>query len=72
MLQGEPAHGGGGGLRTFPATYGARLTPKAGTNYQPASKTSPPQDEAEQEFDDAHQSRVGNDLEQEPQGSPRV
>ena len=40
--------------------------PKAGTNYEPASKTSLPQDEPDQEFDDKQQSRVGNDPEQEP------
>jgi hypothetical protein len=40
--------------------------PKAGTNYEPASKTSQPQDEPDQEFDDTQQSRVRNDQEQEP------
>ncbi len=40
--------------------------PKAGTDYEPTSKTSPPQDEPDQELDDAHQSRLRNDLEQEP------
>ena len=39
--------------------------PKAGTDYKPASKTSPPQDEPDQELDDA-QSRVINNPEQEP------
>jgi hypothetical protein len=39
---------------------------KAGTDYEPASKTSPPQDEPEQELDDAQQSRVRSDPEQEP------
>jgi hypothetical protein len=40
--------------------------PKAGTDYEPASKTSPPQDGPDQEIDDAQQSRVINDPEQEP------
>ncbi len=40
--------------------------PKAGTDYEPASKTSPPQDEPDQELDDAKQSRVRNNPEQEP------
>jgi hypothetical protein len=40
--------------------------PKAGIDYEPASKTSPPQDEPDQELDDAQQSRVINDPEQEP------
>ncbi len=40
--------------------------PKAGSDYEPASKTSPPQDEPDQELDDAQQSRVINDPEKEP------
>ena len=39
---------------------------EAGTDYEPASKTSPPQDEPDQHFNDAQQSRVGNDPEQVP------
>jgi hypothetical protein len=40
--------------------------PKAGTDYEPASKTSLPQDEPDQELDDAQEPRVRNDQEQEP------
>ncbi len=46
-----------------PATMELAQPPKAGTDYEPASKTSLPPD---QKFDDAQQSRVRNNLEQEP------
>jgi hypothetical protein len=36
--------------------------PKAGADYKPASKISPPQDEPDQELDDAQQLRVRNVL----------
>ena len=48
-----------------PPSMGLAQPPEAGTDYEPASKTYPPQDEPDQEFDDAQQSRVGNDPEQE-------
>ncbi len=40
--------------------------PKAGTDYEPASKTSQPQDEPDQKLDNAQQSRVRNDPDPEP------
>ena len=46
--------------------------PEAGTDYEPTCKTSPPQDEPDQEFDDAQQSRVGNDPKPHPGSAASV
>jgi hypothetical protein len=46
--------------------------PEAGTDYEPASKTLPPPDEPDKELNDAQQSRVDNDPEQEPRPGSAV
>ncbi len=47
-------------------SYTGALPTKAGTDFEPASKTAPPQDEPDQEFDNNQLSLVRNDSEQEP------